>query len=341
MPAQAPTESRNPTECTSSGEGEQPHGGRRASGGPGDHRHRHHRHRPEDRRFPAGEQTEEEQDGRGRGEAAADGQPAEERRDEGEDEGQVLAGDDEQVREAGAAEVVDDFGRLTPVVPEDEAEEQRAVGGRQGRRAATEGAPNPVGQTTRRITGLPATDAVDGQARGDVAGGEACARPGWDGFDLSGDGDALACQAVGEAPGGCPVGPALDSLVTDADLDACLGTDRCRIAHEGDDAFEGAVTRRMEPGPRARGQRAREQRHADDEEERPSAHDSDDNCSSSQRKRRGPGAPRSRGGAERQEDSAEVGHTRTSDFRLPSFAGPMPVTERRSSTVRKRPCRVR
>ena len=109
------------------GEGEDAHRRRRPARRPREHRHRHHRHRPEDGWLPAGEKAEEDEYGGAGEQAPADGHPPEHRSDESEDECQVLAGDDEQVREPGAAEVVDDLRGLASIVTEHEAEEQGAV----------------------------------------------------------------------------------------------------------------------------------------------------------------------------------------------------------------------
>src|SRR5207302_9520687 len=94
--------------------------------------------------------------------------PSQRRPDDGEGEGDVLARDGEKVAEPRGPEVVDGAGRLVAVVAEDESGEQGPLGGWQRGGAPFEQPPEPVGPAIGQRSGLPAADATDGQAAGDV-----------------------------------------------------------------------------------------------------------------------------------------------------------------------------
>ncbi len=154
------------------GERQDPH----PVGGPGAARRgrsdRGHGRGPDDRRFEPGQRREPQQHHEGGHPAPAQIEAAEGRPGHGEDEGDVLAGHDEQVGQPRGPEVVGHHRRLAPVVAEHEPPEQRPGVGRQ-----VGGAPEQeAAEAVQRGEGLAGRvlrlDRLDAQSTDDVADGE-------------------------------------------------------------------------------------------------------------------------------------------------------------------------
>jgi len=105
-----------------------------------------------------------------RGEAGGRTQAAQERSGDGEEEHDVGAGDDEQVREPGGAEVGGELGRLPPVVADGQAGEERGRRVRQAGGAPIEEPADRPGRPGVRRGRPVARDRVDAQPPGEVAG---------------------------------------------------------------------------------------------------------------------------------------------------------------------------
>jgi hypothetical protein len=98
------------------------------------------------------------------------------------------------VGEAGSAEVVDLRRRLLPIVPEDDAREERSTFRRQHRRAVDERPPQLVGEPRQRRPAIGRPPRRDHEGASDVPPGEELAARSADGAEAPVDGDALAGQ---------------------------------------------------------------------------------------------------------------------------------------------------
>jgi hypothetical protein len=226
--------------------------GRRAQCG-GQHRHAGHGGGPQHRRLEAGHHAEQSQHAEGDHDPTGEGQTTKERADDEQDEGDVLAGHRQQVREPGPAEGVDECRRLAPVVAEGEPDQQAALIGVEGRRSPGQQGPVAVRQARGKATGAPAQDPCGLQATGEVTAGLPGPRGG-ERLDPTPDRHPIAGEPVGERVTGRPAGPGLQVASTEANLGPHLVTEPLRVGQEGHLGLDGLPLDVAEPGEGRRGQ---------------------------------------------------------------------------------------
>ena len=131
-----------------------------------------HRRGPHDGRLEADQQAEEGDRRQRHRQPERPPKAAEQRTEQHQHEGDVLARHGLEVGQTGSAEVVGHLGGLGAVVAEHDAEQQRACAVRQVGGAALEGSAQPVGRLADRGTILPGAHLVDGEAAHDPPGDE-------------------------------------------------------------------------------------------------------------------------------------------------------------------------
>ena len=154
-----------------------------------------HHGRPEDGGFEAGDQGEECKEQEGGRETGPEAEPSEQRAGGCHDERHVLAGDGEEVSQAGGPEVVGRPAVLGPVVAEHQPGQERSLLGRQRCRPPPEGASQGIGKSVEGAGGQDPVDARHLEGALDVA--DSLPAPGV-AVEVSRHHDPLPCEEVAD-----------------------------------------------------------------------------------------------------------------------------------------------